>query len=324
MTPKFNTRTLTKETRDIIITKYKKEYYSDFVEAGHYLHLHDFFKPDVRGRIKQFANRTFFLNQEEITLAAYSEKDKKAVGSIKARKITDSLWGVWNIFVLPAYRGRRIGSLLLKETVHYLRGKKVDKLISHVAKTNISSIRHSRRSGWRSLSNRIFKCERIGPIIEHETGKTTVRKLRRAEKRQLFDVFELCVGRQWCSYLEIDWENYLDRICGPALWEEYGLLSKVAMKKDVMVAERGGESQGYAISRTLRLFNDDYATHLLVPMSKGFNTICKSLLLKAFRPSNQKKQNKFSFIYIGDKESRKHIEELGFEIQEFLVQGLQL
>lgn len=324
MSPKLNTHAPMKRTDDIAVTMYEKERHADFFEASHYLPLHNYFKPDAVGRLKEFVHRALFLNQDEITLIAYSVKYKKAVGSITARKITERLWGAWNIFVLPEYRGRRIASLLLKETVHHLKRKKVEKLVSHVAKNNISCIRHSRGSGWNPLCNRLFKCERIGPIAEHNFKGITVRELRHGEKKQLFDIFELCVGKQWCSYLEMNPENFLDRIYGPALWEQYGLLSKVAIRKDIKVAESGGELRGYAISRAIRLTKIDYVTHLFVPIYKDFEKICKSLLLKGSQPRSHRAQNKFSFAYVGDNESHEHIHKFGFETEEFLVQSLQL
>lgn len=317
MIPKLNARPRTrdglskKETYDIFRTYDKGRYHPG----------------DLRGYIKELAYRTFFLSKDEIRLVAYSERNKRAVGSIGARKITERLWGAWDIFVSPAYRGKRIGTLLLRETVQHLKRKKVEKLISYVNKNNISSIKHSRRTGWKLLRNRIFKCSRIDPLVEPYPEKIKVRKLRHGEKRRLFDIFELCVKKQWCRFLEINQENYLNRIYGPAFWEEYGILaravlSKVATKKRIMVAEIGRELRGYIITLTRRLLGTDCVTFLFVPISKDFDPICKSLLLKAFGPSSYKAKKEF--IYIGNDESREHIKELGFEFQEFLVQGLQL
>jgi len=276
--------------------------------------------------IKKSVNRHFFLNKKEITLVAYSKKSKKAVGSLTSRKITKRLWGLWSYFVSPACRGKGIGSLLGSENYKLLREMNVEKTIAIIAKTNVPSLKAqvSARTGAQLgecgyLRSRIFKCKRIAPISEDDFEKVKVRRLRQGEKKRLFEIFEHCVGKQWCSFLEIDQENYLDRIHGPGLWEEYGLLSRLAMKKNILVAERAGRPQGYAISHALRFSDYDYALHLFVPVSKDFDGVCRSLLIKSFRPPNFRRTNKFSFVYIGNEESQKYLEKLSFEIHEFLA-----
>ena len=323
------------ERNDIVITSYKKEYYADLVDSGYYslTPFHTYLAPDfyykVRNllnidEIKKFVNRHFFLNNKQITRVAYSKQDQKAVGSITSRKITERLWGIWSFFVSPEYRGRRIGITLGRENFRLLKEMNVERTIAMIAKTNVPSLKAHKSTGlqlsdYGYLRSRIFRCERIGPIPEPDFEKTKVRKLHQGEKKQLFEIFELCVGKQWRSYLEIDQENYLDRIYGPGFWEECGLLSRLAMKKNILVAESGGKLQGYAISHAIRFFDYYYALHLFVPVSKGFDAVCRALLIKSFRPPNFKRNNRFSFIYIGDEKCQKHLVKLGFETQEFLA-----
>jgi GNAT superfamily N-acetyltransferase len=315
---------LVEDTNDIVITKYKRKHYPSFVQAGHYEHLHHYMEPNAVGFLKEFAYRKLFLTQKEITFVAYSKSEKKAVGSITARRITNSLWGIWNIFVMPAYRGRRIAHLLIAGMANYLKSKDVKKVISHVRKSNVPSMKHSQRSGWKLSGYSIFECERSSPLIEDDSQKIEVRKFCRTDKEQLFGVYERCMGNQWCSYLEVNSENYLNRLFGPAFWESYGRLSWLVMKKDVIVAESRGEPKGYALSRAVRFINEDYATHLVVPVSEDFNATCKALLAKAFRPLKSKTRNKFSFVYVGQTESRMLIEKLGFAVEEFIIQQMLL
>jgi GNAT superfamily N-acetyltransferase len=312
------------EDNNIVITKYKKEHYPDFVEAGYYEHLRHYMKPNVAGFLKEFAYRKLLLTQKEVTFVAYSKSEKKAVGSIAGRRITDSLWGIWSIFVIPPYRGRRIANMLITEVANYLKDRNVKKIVSHVRKSNVPSMKHSQRSGWNLLGYSIFKCDRNAPIIENNPQKIKVRKLLRTDNEKLFDVYEHCMGRKWCNYLEVNSENYLNRLFGPAFWEPYGRLSWLAIKKCVVAAESEEELKGYAVSSAVRLTNEDYATHLVVPTSQDFDATCKRLLLRAFRPHNYKALNKFSFVYVGQTESRKFIETLDFDIEEFVVQGMRL
>jgi len=319
------------EKEDIVITVYNNGYYSDLVEGGYYAltPFHTYLKPDFRSGIKKFlsinemkmfVNRTFLLNSEELTLVAYFRKDKKAVGSITSRKITKSLWSIWSLFVSPTYRGRKIGPMLISETFRRLKRKDAEKAIAIIAKSNVSSIKATERATDQGfLDNRIFRCKRFNPLIENDSEEITVRKSRPDEKEQLFNVFENCVGKNWNSYLEIDHENFLNRIYGPAFWEQYGPLSKLVMKKKILVAESKGEVRGYVISRATRFSSSNYALHLFVPISRDFSDICKALLLKTSRPPNYKAQDKFSFVYIGDEESRKYLEKLGLEVTEFMV-----
>lgn len=319
------------ETEDIAITVYNSEYYSDLIEGGYYAltPFHTYLTPDFRNRIKNllntdemklFVNRTFFLNNEELILVAYSRKDKKAVGSITSRKITKSLWSLGSLFVSPAYRGKRIGPMLISETFRLLKRKKAEKLLAIIAKSNVPSIKATERATDHGfLSNRIFRCKRFDPLPENDSEEIYVRKPRPNEKEQLFHAFEDCVGKDWNKYLEINHKNFLDRIYGPVFCEQYGPLSKLAMKKKVLVAENKGVVRGYAISRATRFFKSNYALHLFVPISEDFNDVCTALLLKTFKLSSHETRDRFSFIYVGDEESQKYLEKLGFDVKEFMV-----
>jgi len=283
----------------------------------------------IRDRVKELAYRTLFLNNEEVRFIAYSKKDKKAVGSVRARKISELLWGAWDIFVTEAYRGRRIASLLLEEMTRHLKEKGAMKLVSIVDRNNIFSISHSRRSGWKLLRNGILICVRTGRLVEPFPEGIIVRKLRQGEESRLFNIFELCVGKEWVDYLEINPRNFLSRIYGPAFFEEYGLLarallSKVATSKEIVVAESKGELRAYMISLTGRFFNTDNYALLFVPISNDFEALSTSLLLNVFSHPTYKGQNRFIFLYTGESRHREHIQKLGFEIQELLVQYLLL
>jgi len=302
----------------------KKEYCSSLVRAGYYLPLHSFLKPNLSGVSKEFVSKVFLLNKEEIRFIAYSEKQQEPVGLVKARRITNRLWGLWDLFVLPRYRGRRIASVLLAATARYLEGKGVKKLISTVSVDNIACITHSRRSGWTLLQNRIFRCENDGSMRRHNVGRIIVRKLCECDRSELYNFFQFCVGKEWCEYLEIDQGSFLNRIFGPAYFEEYGSLYKVVVKKDVHIAQSNGELRGYVISRAPRVFNIGCTIHLFVPISEHFGQVCSALLSETFRSSSAEKIDKCVIVCVGSHGIRNNLEGLGFKVQESFVQGIRL
>jgi GNAT superfamily N-acetyltransferase len=298
---------------------------SSAVRAGYYLLLHSFLKPDLSGvRARNELVRVFLLNKEEIRFVAHSEKHQKTVGLVKARRITNSLWGLWDLLVLPKYRGRRIASMLLAAAKRHLKGKGAKKLVSIVSVDNIPSIRHSRRSGWTLLQNRLFICETDISMRRHDIGRIIVRKLQKCDRNELYNLFQFCVGKEWCEYLEIDQGSFLNRIFGPASFEEYGSLSNVVVEKDVYVAQSNGELTGYVISRAPRIFNIACTIHLFVPISEHFGQVCSALLLETFRSSRAERTGKCVITCVGSHEMGDNLEGLGFKVQEFFVQGIRL
>jgi L-amino acid N-acyltransferase YncA len=312
-----------KPSENIIVTC-KKQHWLGLLENGHCWQSDCSTNLGLTGHIRQFTYETLLLNKERRTLIAYSGNEKQTIGLIRARRITEHLWGVWNIYVLPAYRGKRVGSLLLTKMAHYLKRRGVQKLVSIVSVDNIPSMKHSRRSGWKPLQKGIFECERIGPLPHTNSNNIMLRKSCKAEKDRLFTIYKQCVGEEWQAYLEMKPNSFLDRVWGPAFFEEYSPFSKIAMKKNILVAEIDGKIAGYALSRAIHPIDLGYALCLLVPMSEQFAMTCKSLLLNVPRPLAHKRQNRFSFTFIGDQESKEQLSKLGFRVRQFLVQSMQL
>jgi hypothetical protein len=89
------------DEHDIIVRRYMYKDYNDIVKAGYpfdsylrsnlYIRLKNLLD---QKEIKKIILKTLILNQEEIILVAYSKKNKKAVGIITLRKITNNLWGI--------------------------------------------------------------------------------------------------------------------------------------------------------------------------------------------------------------------------------------
>lgn len=322
---------------DVIIIKYRKKHYADLVESGYLLEpfpwTNNYLKPDFYNRIKNLLNwkemkkslrRAFLLDpraQEEIVLVAYHKKERKAIGSITLRRITDRLWCMGSIFVSPSHRGKRIASSLYRASFKLLKEKNVEKVAGIISKSNVASVKSFERSvsEYAFMSNRIFECKRTGSIRE-DFDQIRIGKARLGEENNLFEIFQACVEKQWCVFLEIDEGNYLDRMHGPGYFEEYkSPLSRFVTKKDVFLAEKGGEVQGYAVSHAVRFFGFDYSFHVFVPISKDFDNVCRALLVQAFRPPSYREKDNFAFLYIGDAKAQGYLKNLGFEVKEILV-----
>lgn len=314
----------------ITIRKYAEKDYVDLIASG-YPH-NSYLKPDFFNRLKnlfkakeigKFILKTFFLNQEEVLLVAYSTEARKAVGVITLRKINDSLWGMWDIFVSPSFRGKRIASLLYQEAFEFLRNRNVRKVVGSITLVpdRLASLKSVERNWPGYLSTRVFECARSEGPDEYDFDQITVRKIRSGEEKTLFQVFRRCVEEEWCNCLEIDRDDFLDRIFGYVYFEAFSknLLTKIAMKRNIFVAEYKGEVRGYAISRMVRLVLAEYNLHLFVPPSKNFDELSKALLNAAFDPFMYKRKKKFTFIYLGNKEMQSYLRNLGFEVVERLI-----
>ena len=317
------------EGKVIIIREYEREDYSDLIRSGY--PFGSYLKPDARNWVKnlllsrketkKFIWKILFPGQEEITLVAFCEEEKEAVGVVKLRKITDKLWGVWDIFVSPAYRGRRIASSLYQESLRVLKRRKAKKAVGTVVSDNIASIKSIKRNWQGFLSKRVFNCFRKRPLNKPSSTEIIVRRLRNSKEKNLFQIYRRCVGKPWCDFLEITQDNYLDRIFGMAGMEPISksIIAKMALRKEVFIAEYEKELCGYAVSCMMQPFYAGYALHLFVPISENFEEVSKALLLKALNPLLLKKLGAFSFVYIGEAEVQDRLRELGFETRENLV-----
>lgn len=318
------------EGKLIIVREYRREDYSDLMRSGYPFGSY-YLRPDARNWIKNLilsrketkrsVTKIFFPIEEERTLVAYATEKKEAVGAVSLRKITDDLWDLRSMFVSPPYRGRRIASLLRQESFKLLKRMKVRKAVGGVGVTNVASIRSIKRSWTGFLSKRLFTCFGRVPLNELGGTEIVVRRLREGEERKLFEIFQCCAGRQWCDFLEITQDTYLDRIfgLGGTTPTSRSIIARLAFRKDLWIAERQKELSGFIISRMIRPFHSDYTSYLFVPVSSAFEEICRALLGKALGPWLPKNLGEFSWAYIGGAEVQDRLRELGFEVTENLV-----
>ena len=318
----------------IVVREYSEENYSEVMESGY--PFGSYLEPDFanwlrnflfnRKEVGKFVLKTFFLNQEDAKLVAYSTEEKKAIGVVVLRKISEQLWGIWDIFVSPGYRGKRIASLLYQECFRFLKRKKVSKATGIVEVNNVPSVVSIERNWQGFLSKRIFKCVGKLPMKELRYVPIIVRKPRRGEKRNLYKIFKSCVGAQWFHFFEIKQDNFLDRVFGSAYVEpaSKNILAKLTTKKAVLVAEYQNKLCGYAISRMIQPLRVHYAMLLFVPMSKNFECVSRALLLKALDQSFCRINDRFTFVYIGNEGVQEYLTRIGFEVNVNLVPYIYL
>ena len=315
------------EEGDIIVRRYIDSDYGDLIDAGY--PFDSYLRPNLYNKLKNLINRKeigkillkrLLLNREEIILVAYSKKDRKPVGVITLRKITESLWGIWHTFVSPLSRGKRIASLLYQQSFKLLKDKKVEKVVTTVGLNNVASVKSIQRNWQGFLSTAIFLCQKKSPVDEDELSKKIEFRKPHNEKRNLFETFRDCVGEQWCKFLEIDIDNFLDRIFGSFFESiDENFLTRSMIKKNVLVSEYEGKIQGYAISRMTRFFHAYHALYLFVPVSDNFDDVCIRLLSKVSNLSVRNNKRPFEFIYIGKVEAENRLRKLGFKVKQLIV-----
>ena len=323
-----NTNRLEMErNRGITITKYSDRYYNDIIQSGYPFntYLRAPFYNRIRNllnwkEIQKFVLKTSFFSKHEIVLIAFSRIEKKAIGIITLRKITEDLWGIWDVFVLPQYRGMGVASLLYQASFRLLRENGIGKAVGVVSLNNIASIKSIKKNWQGFFSRRIFLCRNKFDIQvrQYDFAGLATRKFCTNDRRSLFEIYRRCVGEEWCSFFEIDQDNYLHRIFGSAYIEALSenLFTRLAMENKIFVAEYKEEVRGYAIFRRIRLFHTFEVLHLFVPAAKDFYNFSRSLLFRAFKSPGKRKS---CFAFVGNESDRERVRNLGLEVEERLV-----
>lgn len=308
------------EKDDLLIREYSEHDYNDIINSGY--PFDQYLKVDLYHRIKMFLSRKgikkyflkkFFLNQEQIELVAYSLKGKKTIGIVTLRKINNNLWEIGPIFVSPSYRRKGIATLLRNESFKFLRKRNVKKVVASVSSNNVASVKGIEKNYQGFFSKKLYECAGRPLNLHVKLNKIAVRKFHRGDEKDLFEIFKRCVDEQWYRFLGITEDNFLDRIAGSAYCEPFGegLLPRLFIRKDILIAEYEGRTQGYIVSLMVR-FPFSYAgkLHIFVPVSENFNEIIKSLVLRAV----YKRKKEINFVFIGNEEIEDNIQKLGLKV----------
>lgn len=178
-------------------------------------------------------------------LVAYSTRDKKAVGIVTLREINSNLWGIWDIYVSPDYRRRGISHLLYQASFSYLRQRAVRKAVGSVETINIASVKGIEKMWDKFLPQSFYEYQ--GTLSDVQTPKDkslSIRGFHPSERDDLFRIYKQCAHREWYSFLEIEYDNFLERFIRYPCHK--GLLS-LFVSKQILVAQKNGTKVGYCV-----------------------------------------------------------------------------
>ena len=231
---------------DVIVREFKAQDYRDIVDGGYIFDLTELrLRRMCKGLILKVIHA---LGQEEKNVfVACSPDEEKIFGIVTLRKINDSLWGVWNIFVSPTYRGRGISSVLYEESFKYLRRKGVKKLVGSVGHDNIASIRSIQKTWDGYLSQKYCYSSGVVPCLRKEKqGRIRIRNFRSNDREMLFEAYKESTTEDWYTFLDISegnvLERFIDHIYSKGLW-------RLLFTTRILVAEESGVIKGYVIIR---------------------------------------------------------------------------
>ncbi|MHA1705193.1 MAG: GNAT family N-acetyltransferase [Promethearchaeota archaeon] len=231
---------------EIIVRPYTSNDFNDLISSGYVFDLSAFCSGHLFRDFKmKMLNMLGRVKEEH--LVAFHTVQSKAVGFVTLRKITDTLYGIWNTFVHPNFRGRGIAKLLYDSSFEYLSDKGVKKAIGTVAITNIPSIKSIRKVWDGFLSQKFYYIpyENVKLSFLHSHNECKLRTIPFSYARRiistLFKIYKECVNEDWISFLEIDESNFLERFIDYPKFSK-GMLS-ILFSKCLLY----GESKGYAV-----------------------------------------------------------------------------
>lgn len=283
----------------MIVRKYNPRDFKDLVDSGYVFGLHSFESGELRDlKIKALKALGEIIEEH---LVALPIDQKKAVGFVTLRKITDTLFGVWNTFVHPDFRGRGISSLLYQSAFEHLAEKGLKKAVSSVAVSNIASVKGIKKTWDGFLSQRFYYIPNVDieltglPHYQSKLSKVPFSHLRKRMHDVLFATYKNCVNEDWYTFLEINRDNFLERFIDYPRYSQ-GILS---MMFDKYVLFDESKCEGYVVIISYKIV-ESAEVHLFVSRGLPDNTV-KSLLVKA----NQElrlRQKKGSIFCLADDE----------------------
>ena len=229
----------------LVLREYSTGDYRDIVEAGY--NFYDLAELKPLNLCKDRVLRTFDVLEEgeKRVFVAYSPKERKVVGIITLRKITDRLWGLWNIFVSPTHRRQGIGSWLYHRCFEYLKRRGVERAVGSVAVTNIPSIRSLEKTWDGFLSQKFYYYSGAVPLVKiRQPRNIRIQDFSYSDGDALFETYKECVGEDWHTFLEIGKENFLERFID--YMHGRGLIY-LLLRKHFLIAEERDTISGYIL-----------------------------------------------------------------------------
>jgi len=247
---------------DIVIREYSPSDYQDIVNAGYPFNLADLkSRQGWKGWILKLVY--FLARLDRKVFVAYPTEDRRTVGMVTLIKISDRIWGFWNIFVSSSHRRRGISTQLYQKCLEYLRNKGVKKAVGSVTIDNIASIRGLEKTWDRFLSQRFYHYSgTVPPARSAKTDGIIIRNFHPGDRETLSQIYNRCTNEDWNTSLEITKKNFLDRFIGNIYGKGF---SKLLFSKRILIAEHNEKIAGYAIVTRKRFLQKipDTATLLL-------------------------------------------------------------
>lgn len=229
---------------DIIIREYSPSDYQDIVNAEYPFNLGDLKSwHEWKGLILRIIY--FLARLDRKVFVAYSTEDQKTVGIVTLIKISDRIWGIWNIFVSPSHRRRGISTQLYQKCFEYLRNKGVKKAVGSVTIGNIASMRGLEKTWDRFVPQRFYHYSgTVPPARSVKTDGIIIRNFHPRDRETLFQTYNRCTNENWNTSLEITKKNFLDRFIGNIYGKGF---SKLLFAKRILIAEDNERIIGYAV-----------------------------------------------------------------------------
>jgi len=249
----------------IIIREYSPGDYQDILNAGYPFNLTDLKSwHGWRGWILRIIY--FLARLDRKVFVAYSTEEQRAIGIITLTKISNRIWGVWNIFVSPSHRRRGISTQLYQKSFEYLRDSDVKKALGSVTIDNIASIRGLEKTWDRFISQKFYHYTgTVPPTLSTKTSGIIIRGFHPRDRETLFQIYNRGTCKDWKTSLEITKKNFLDRFIGNIYGNGF---SKLLVAKRILIAEHNGRIAGYAIvarKRLLQKKTDSATLFLFLP-----------------------------------------------------------
>jgi hypothetical protein len=101
---------------------------------------------------------------------------------------------------------------------------------------------------WDGFLNKIIFTLHISRSLNN-SGNVLVKRVTNIDVGELFNVFIERVGEEWVKYLEINEEEFTERVLGSACCEAFSrsLLRKMILKKEQLIAKQNDKLLGYCV-----------------------------------------------------------------------------
>jgi GNAT superfamily N-acetyltransferase len=259
----------------------------------------------------RFRNFRFLFNQKNYSLVAFSTLQKKAIGMVYLQKINDNIWGIWSTFVAPDFRGRGIASNLYNRSFEFLRKHDAKKVIGSVSAWNKPSMGNIKKiwDGFLDKANYVLNI----PVSQKRNPNIEIKKLDKNDIQDCWGIFSKNMTKQWIEYLEINEENFIERVFGSASSEAYSakMSRKLLVQNEMLEVKQHEKILGYSVYGKFIIFDKlmskrflEYP-HLFARNVNDLEVSASSLLKsKGFQVCH----------YLGDIKGDTQFEKAGFKI----------